>query len=212
MGAPWTIKPGFFGTSSANIVIHRNFVDLDELKQIQKFCRTNTHWGLVPFPTVTAEDESIATKDTIKSIANVWEGRICQSSTIQQLDNTIWELINKCVAKKQNTIEDFFKVRLVPRHPVVVRWMSGDGQGPHADKQLLNGEPNHLTDYDMSSVLYYNDDFDGGELYFPQHDIQIKPEPGLCVMFPGDINYIHGVTQVSNGVRYTTPSFYPAAC
>lgn len=210
MGTSWKIEPGFFGSVSTNIVVQRNFVDSDELKKIQQFCKTNTEWGTVPFSTVTADGQSRATNATIESMTSIWDGRICQSNTIFQADKGVWEIINNCVIKKQKAIEDFFKVQLMPRHPVIVRWVHGNEQGPHADKQLLNGEPNHLTDYDMSSVLYYNDDFDGGELYFPQHDIQIKPEPGLCVMFPGDINYIHGVTKVTNGVRYTTPSFYPA--
>jgi hypothetical protein len=30
----------------------------------------------------------------------------------------------------------------------------------------------------------------------------------LAVMHPGDVNYLHGVTMITEGFRYTTPSFY----
>jgi hypothetical protein len=36
----------------------------------------------------------------------------------------------------------------------------------------------------------------------------VKPEPGLAVAHPGDINYLHGVKVIKSGERFTTPSFY----
>jgi predicted 2-oxoglutarate/Fe(II)-dependent dioxygenase YbiX len=73
---------------------------------------------------------------------------------------------------------------------------------------MNNGLPNPFPDYDINSLFYYNDDFDGGELYYPQHGITVKPEPGLAVLHPGDINYLHGVKIVTSGERFTTPAFY----
>jgi len=105
-------------------------------------------------------------------------------------------------------LQDEFKVKLLIRPPVIIRWFPGIEQKPHADKQLNDGSPNPFPTYDLNSLLYYNDQFDGGELYYPQHDIEIKPEPGLAVAHPGDTYYLHGVKMVTNGERYTTPSFY----
>jgi len=36
----------------------------------------------------------------------------------------------------------------------------------------------------------------------------VKPEPGLAVIHPGDINYLHGVKIVTSGERYTSPAFF----
>ena len=105
-------------------------------------------------------------------------------------------------------LEDNFKVKLSVRPPVIIRWFPGLEQQPHADKQLNDGSPNPFPTYDLNSLIYYNDDFTGGELYYPQHDLEIKPEPGLGVAHPGDINYLHGVKKVLDGERFTTPSFY----
>jgi predicted 2-oxoglutarate/Fe(II)-dependent dioxygenase YbiX len=54
------------------------------------------------------------------------------------------------------------------------------------------------------SVVYFlNDDFSGGELFFPVLDLVIQPEAGTLVCFPSDHDYIHGVRPVTSGRRYT---------
>jgi predicted 2-oxoglutarate/Fe(II)-dependent dioxygenase YbiX len=108
----------------------------------------------------------------------------------------------------KNTIENIFNVQVSVRPPVIMKWRPGIEQRPHADKQLNDGRPNAFVNYDINSLFYYNDDFDGGELYYPQHEISVKPRPGLAVIHPGDVNYLHGVTMIEKGYRYTTPSFY----
>jgi hypothetical protein len=73
---------------------------------------------------------------------------------------------------------------------------------------MNDGRPNPFPTYDINSLIYYNDNFEGGELYYPDYDLTVKPEPGLAVAHPGDINYLHGVKPIISGERYTTPSFY----
>jgi Rps23 Pro-64 3,4-dihydroxylase Tpa1-like proline 4-hydroxylase len=59
------------------------------------------------------------------------------------------------------------------------------------------------TDRDLSTVLFLNDDFEGGDFVFPQLRIRIRPEPGLLVCFPSDNHYLHGVESVSKGERFS---------
>jgi hypothetical protein len=73
---------------------------------------------------------------------------------------------------------------------------------------MPDGSPNPFPTYDINSLFYWNDDFEGGELYYPQHDIVVKPKPGLAVVHPGDIHYLHGVKPIISGERFTTPAFY----
>jgi len=60
-----------------------------------------------------------------------------------------------------------------------------------------------------ASVLYLNDDYNGGELFFPELDFEIaKPEVGSLIIFPGSEKYTHGVRHVKEGpVRYVIPAF-----
>lgn len=60
----------------------------------------------------------------------------------------------------------------------------------------------------VSVVYYFNDDYEGGELYFPQHGIEFQPVAGAAYFFPGDMNYTHGVRPVTAGNRFTSPFFW----
>jgi len=181
------IKPGHFGNSKENIIIKDNFIEIEDLKIIQKFLPTINEW----------------TYD-----ASYWQNRQCSFDILSRINLDVYNLIDKYILKMKYLLEDTFKVKVSVRPPVIIRWFPGLEQQPHADKQLNDGSPNPFPTYDLNSLIYYNDDFEGGELYYPQHDIQVKPKPGLAVAHPGDINYLHGVKKVTSGERFTTPSFY----
>lgn len=54
-----------------------------------------------------------------------------------------------------------------------------------------------------------NDDYEGGELYFPQHNgFEIKPKRGTMLIFSGTIDNMHGIKEVTSGTRYTHVTFW----
>jgi predicted 2-oxoglutarate/Fe(II)-dependent dioxygenase YbiX len=55
----------------------------------------------------------------------------------------------------------------------------------------------------VSSVAYFNDDYEGGELWFPYLDLTFKPEAGDIVMFPSTFIYAHAAKPVVSGVKYS---------
>ena len=60
----------------------------------------------------------------------------------------------------------------------------------------------------LSSVLFLNDDFDGGELYFKFQDLEIKPKAGSLVVFPSNFMYRHECKEVTNGNKFISFNFY----
>lgn len=59
-----------------------------------------------------------------------------------------------------------------------------------------------------AAIVYLNDDYIGGQLFFPNKDIQLKPKPGSLVLFPGNDEYNHGVKHVGSGpIRYVLVGF-----
>jgi hypothetical protein len=59
-----------------------------------------------------------------------------------------------------------------------------------------------------AAVLYLNDDYAAGEIFFPKLDLKLKPPPGALLIFPGTKKYEHGVHPVEAGpVRYVIPDF-----
>lgn len=60
----------------------------------------------------------------------------------------------------------------------------------------------------MSIVLYINDNYEGGNLRFVDHDFEIKPRAGSLIVFPSTADYKHGVLPVESGpTRYAIPAF-----
>ena len=61
---------------------------------------------------------------------------------------------------------------------------------------------------DIATLIYLNDDYLGGEIYFPDYDISIKPEAGDLVSFPDTPDFVHGVRTILSGTRYTAPRWF----
>lgn len=61
---------------------------------------------------------------------------------------------------------------------------------------------------DKSAMLYLNDDYEGGELFFPKQNFSIKPQIGTMVFFEGDQDKPHGVKKVISGERCNIITFF----
>lgn len=59
----------------------------------------------------------------------------------------------------------------------------------------------------ISAVLYLNDDYEGGELYFPEQDIRIKPSAGSIVVFPSTDPFSHQSEAIISGEKYISSVF-----
>lgn len=202
---PHSITPsGFFGDSPSNIVKLENFMTEEELFELNNFIRKNKVWDI----TETHYNEN----GTVIYDANYWEDRVVTYPNIEKTNAKIIPIINNMVARLKVEVDAFFKVDAFPTSPAMVRWLPGQLQMPHADKELHTGpdagKPNDFPWYDLAGLFYLNDDYEGGELYFPNQNIQFKPKAGAAYFFPGDMNYIHGVTKIESGIRYTVPFFW----
>jgi hypothetical protein len=85
----------------------------------------------------------------------------------------------------------------------IVKWEDGKDMEVHQD----GIEYEYGRDY--SSVCYLNDDYTGGETFFPENqyiEYICKPKKGKIVFFPS--SRYHGVKTVKNGVRYSLPCWY----
>ena len=54
----------------------------------------------------------------------------------------------------------------------------------------------------ISAIVYLNDDFEGGELEFPNFELKIKPQAGMLVLFPSNFAYSHIAHPVTEGTKY----------
>jgi Rps23 Pro-64 3,4-dihydroxylase Tpa1-like proline 4-hydroxylase len=84
----------------------------------------------------------------------------------------------------------------------MARWDAGSRLSLHVD------DLGYVTDNHLPTLVYLNDDYEGGELSFATHDVTIKPKKGDLIMFPGNMHYAHEVKEVLSGVRYTIPIWF----
>lgn len=54
----------------------------------------------------------------------------------------------------------------------------------------------------ISAISYFNSDYEGGELEFPNFNIKIKPEPGMLILFPSNFAYQHIAHPITKGTKY----------
>jgi hypothetical protein len=195
---------GYFGNSADNIVTLENFMTEYEITTLDNFIRNNKVWDVTE---THYNDEGVVIYDS-----SYWEDRVATYPTIEKTNLEVPKIIEGMVARLKIEVDKFFNVDAFPTSPAMVKWLPGQLQMPHADKELHEGEnkgkPNDFPYYDIAGLFYINDDYVGGELYFPNQNIQFKPKRGAAYFFPGDLNYIHGVTKIESGERYTCPFFW----
>jgi hypothetical protein len=195
---------GYFGDDECNIVEILDAVTKDEIYFLLNFAKENKNFD-------KTETEYNEDGNMIYEASN-WDNRVVTSKTFEKYAPEIPPVLNNIVTRMQKTIENFFSVKVIPTGPCVVKWPPGSRQEPHADKEMHegpdSGKPNAFPWYDIGTVFYLNDDYEGGELYFPLQGIEFKPKPGAAYFFPGDKNYIHGVRPILSGTRYTLPYFW----
>lgn len=132
------------------------------------------------------------------------------------------ELVNKYINLGLAEISYFFAREMQPLYPAALRkYPEGASLGVHCDGVSLSQHGNlidYMRDYDPTSlhpttitegamVLYINDDYEGGELFFPDIDLEIKPKSGQLIAWPSGPFFEHGVKEISSGNRYVVSSF-----
>jgi hypothetical protein len=116
---------------------------------------------------------------------------------------TLVDAMSKCAAKyadiysidsKMLEFADY-ALRLPQTKYGINKYFEGQYMGPHVDWNEFN------SDITYTIVVYLNDDYEGGELYFvdPSIDIKIKPQAGSIVMFPSTMPYLHQSCEITKG-------------
>jgi hypothetical protein len=95
-----------------------------------------------------------------------------------------------------------FEVKLKLEVHQLVMWPQGMEQAVHIDKRR------EATTH--AAIVYLNDDFSGGETYFPDIKDEVRPQRGLLAGFPGRA-LAHGVRKVEHGTRHTLALWFVPA-
>jgi predicted 2-oxoglutarate/Fe(II)-dependent dioxygenase YbiX len=172
--------------STKNIVIKENFISKEDLHLILSSIDDSISWG----------------SNSMAGIPDKVTNRLYEEKP------EIHKILLNAINQVQKEIEFYFGRPLETGSAGIRRWDIGEYQPLHADGEDPEGHPNEAFIVDYGAVIYLNDDYEGGEIYFPDHNLEFKPSAGTLVFFPSNNMYIHGVREITKGVRYTTPSFW----
>jgi predicted 2-oxoglutarate/Fe(II)-dependent dioxygenase YbiX len=170
-------------------LVQPNFLSSDVCSQLVNFCeRSEDKFGSF------AED--------------FWSGRFINLDRIHNPD------IEQILLDTRQQMRSFLSDHLPTERPIysemlqLVRWVQGYQLEPHADQENPGGDVHPYPWRDFAGVLYLNDDYEGGSIHFPRQRLELRAEPGTLVTFPGTLDYLHGVREVTEGIRYTIACFF----
>ncbi len=101
--------------------------------------------------------------------------------------------------KMKNFVSRSFKSEAYADQLGINRAPSGSWQAPHIDNVP------HL-DRIAGCVVFLNDDFEGGEPFYPYYGEKTTPKKGMIYAHSSGISHLHGVTQIKGSTRYTISS------
>lgn len=210
--------------------IVENFLSKEDCDWFIDYANLKNAWSLS-----NATRKNFTDENHFMQVSRQWNDRKIDFNTLYQqkkepeLFSKIWEVKNK--AKDQ--VSNFFNIDVNSfwlESWEAVRWYYPYHQTAHIDyidvdfdrSKLPEGYDSsffteeeeslyrkHCTTKHYTGMIYMNDNFDGGELYFPYHNnFEIKPKPGMLVIFSGNIFNPHGIRPITSGTRYVHTTFW----
>jgi len=115
-------------------------------------------------------------------------------------------------------VEPFYGMRIdYWENPGILVYPPGGFYVPHNDGESVVHDPERyvwewqrIIDRDISVVWYLNEDFDGGELEFPNFQVSVRPLTGMVVTFPSTHEYAHAAKPVTRGTRFAVATWMAA--
>jgi 2-oxoglutarate-Fe(II)-dependent oxygenase superfamily protein len=140
-----------------------------------------------------------------------WSGRYLWAADMVDAHPEAVRMMREATDRARSLVERFYALQAPLYNDIfqLVQWPAGLSMRPHADRANPDGSRHGMPYRHYAGILYLNDDYEGGELYFTALDLAIKPKRGMFVGFTGGFHHEHAVTRVESGaVRMTMPSFY----
>jgi hypothetical protein len=143
--------------------------------------------GWIPAHAGRYKDDRLIESKEIKELRDVLVNRRSLTS-----DNEASLRIKDAIAEANSC----FKVdNIYASRYVVSKYTLGCHIKPHTDTDFFN------TSRIYTGVYYLNADYGGGDIYFPKHNISVKPESSSLLVFFSE--YLHGITPITSGTRFS---------
>lgn len=163
-------------------ILVNNVMSKEDIDKARVYIDSRDKWTLYHTEMFCLEyDESPEIADILNSAAHVGISAYMDMTNQSILDYVMNDI---------HIVHEWHLDRDMPAHDDVTKYNPADG--PRCDTTVL---------------LYLGDDYEGGEISFPDLDVTIKPENGSVLVF--DSRLMHSVSAVKSGTRIVvdTPMF-----
>lgn len=165
------------------------------LSQIVQFARDNE--GRFDRSTVINVDKKALVVDQHRTSANL----TVDKNADPVVDMMLFDIFDRAV----RVFIDKTKHEFVPASEdegfTILRYVEGSEYKLHVDD-------NPAVRRHLSAILYLNDDYEGGELHFPRHDLKIKPKAGDVILFPSNFEYPHASLIITKGTKLAVTTWF----
>lgn len=186
-----------------DILLIENFASKEEINTLVDIINKTTEeeWGIA-YKKSLAEFclEKFGSTDVDRLVAEGkyeitqgWDDKILDINQVP-VTRILQSRINKLVQKADNTLE-------LSGMGTIQRMQPGVELKSHVDQD---------TDPSVrySSVLYIDEEYSDGEIFFKNFNVSLKPKSGSILVFPGDKAHEHGVKHVGPGaIRHVIAGF-----
>ncbi len=168
-----------------------NFIDPIEVQKILQILENASSWDVM--------------NDKIDKGSNFY------NNTIDLNSSAVGDIIRDICLKIGSLFSDgTFRASLLSRYPVTSE--SGHSFTPEGYQDIVWAMNPHKDRHDYGSsnvshgaIFYFNDNYEGGEIAYPDLDIVFKPKANSVICH--DASIMHGVRAVTSGTRYVLPGF-----
>jgi len=123
------------------------------------------------------------------------------SPPTKEMDDEIYQIVTRIASKVQKCNPS---VKISTDSGYQLRKIHGETR-LHSD----GTQPSCDETRSMSLIIALNDDYEGGEMYFPNQEFKIRLKRGQAIAFPPYWTHPHGVTAPLNGTyRYTINTWF----
>ena len=158
------------------------------------------------FTKLNVVDHEKSNKGKVETKAS--DGRVTDHVNIDGMTGEILSIFNDVYCSR---LAGFYDVDFEwYERPQILRYPPGGKYNRHADADHWVKEDKkwvRTQDRDYSVLLYLNEEYEGGSLYFPNQDFRFKPKTGMLAAFPSGHEFLHEAEPTTSGLRYVIVSW-----
>lgn len=182
-----------FNNSVDNIIIYENLLEQQDLEKLMDFVKT-------------ADFDYQGTKEKTEEELEIEKNIYKQYQ--KELPEEIKTILSKIFDKTRTDFEQKYQIKIENRiedggnsYIFLNKWKKNIHMNLHYDEFLM-------PDFNVSTIYYLNDNYGGGEIHFPVHNLKIKPKANSAITFPGSESYAHEILEVFDNDRYTSSAWF----